>query len=64
MVCCCMAANDMGWLELISGMMNGTKYINVLVKKMLPSASSWFSDDNWIFQDDNAPRHHAKKVQH
>ena len=45
-------------------MMNGTKYIDVLENQMLPSARSLFSDDDWIFQDNNAPRHRAKKVQH
>ena len=44
--------------------MNGTKYIDVLENQMLPSARSLFSDDDWIFQDDNAPCHRAKKVQH
>ena len=26
--------------------------------------STLFSDDDWIFQNDNAPCHRAKKVQH
>ena len=58
-----MAANGIGRLELVSRMMNGSKYIDVLEKKILPSARSLFSDDSWIFQDDNAPCHLAKKVQ-
>ena len=58
-----MTANGVGRLELISGMINGTKYIDVLKNKMLPSARSLFSDDDWIFQDDNASCHCAKKVQ-
>ena len=63
MVWGCMAANGIGRLKVVSGMMNGTKYIDVLENKMLPSARSLFSDDDWIFQDDNAPCHRAKKVQ-
>ena len=59
-----MAASGIGRLKLVSGMMNGTKYIDVLENQMLPSARSLFSDDDWIFQDDNAPCHCAKKVQH
>ena len=63
MVWGCMAANGVGRLEVVSGMMNGTKYIDVLERKMLPRARSLFSDNQWIFQDDNAPCHRAKKVQ-
>ena len=58
-----MTANGVGRLELISGMINGTKYIDVLKNKMLPSARSLFSDDDWIFQNNNASCHCAKKVQ-
>jgi len=64
MVWGCMSASGVGRLEVVSGMMNAIKYINVLEKKMLPSAQSLFSGTgNWIFQDDNAPCHRAKKVQ-
>ena len=59
-----MAESGIGRLKLVSGMMNGTKYIDVLENQMLPSARSLFSDDDWIFQDDNAPCHCGKKVQH
>ena len=64
MVWGCMAASGIGRLKLDSGMMNETKYIDVLENQMLPSARSLFSDDDWIFQDNNAPCHRAKKVQH
>ena len=59
-----MAANCIGKLELVFGMMSGTKYIDVLERKMLPTARSLHSDDNWILHDDNAPDHRAKIVQH
>ena len=59
-----MTAHGIGRLEIVSGMMNAMKYIDVLENKMLPSARSLFSDNDWIFQDDNAPCHRAKKVQH
>ena len=64
MVWGCIAASGIDRLKLVSGMMNGTKCIDVLENQMLPSARSLFSDDDWIFQDDNAPCHRAKKVQH
>ena len=50
MVWGCLAANGIGRLKVVSGMMNGTKYIDVLENKMLPSARSLFSDDDWIFK--------------
>lgn len=43
-------------------MMNATKYVAVLETKLLASARSLFPDENWIFQDDNAPCHRAKLV--
>ena len=64
MVWDCMAANGIGRLKLVSGRINGTKCIDVLKNQMLSSARSLFSDDDWIFQDDNAPCHRAKKEQH
>ena len=64
MVWSCMTAHGIGRLENVSGMMNAMKYIDVLENKILPSARSLFSDNDWIFQDDNAPCHRAKKVQH
>ena len=42
--------------------MNATRYAAVLETKLLASARSLFSDEYWIFQDDNAPCHRAKLV--
>ena len=38
MVWCCIAAHGIGSLELINGMINGTKYINMIEKRMLSFA--------------------------
>ena len=62
MVWGCTAASNIGRLKLVSEMMNGTKYIDVLENQMLSSARSLFSDDDWIFQDDNAPCRRASPV--
>ena len=61
MVWSCMAANGLDRLELVSGMMNGTKYTDVLENKTLPRAR--FLLRRLDFQDNNAPCHSAKKVQ-
>lgn len=64
MVWGCMSASGVGRLEVCSGMMNATKYVDVLQRKMLPSAAVLFPEERlpWYFQDDNAPCHRAKLV--
>lgn len=58
----CMASGGVGRLSICEGMMNGSKYITTLEKKLLPSAQDLFQNEPWTFQDDNAPCHRAKKV--
>lgn len=62
MVWGCMAASGIGRLHICEGMMNATKYKDVLQTKMLPSARTLFQMDDWMFQDDNAPCHRARLV--
>ena len=61
MLLICAAANSISRLELVSDMMNATNYIEILETKMLSSVHSLFSDDNRIFQDENASCHRVKK---
>ena len=42
--------------------MNVTKFVAVLETKLLASARCSFPNENWIFQDGNAPCHRAKLV--
>lgn len=63
MVWGCMTASGVGRLHLVQGMMNAKQYIEVLEKKMKPSSVTLFGEDEeYIFQDDNAPCHRAKVV--
>jgi transposase len=57
----CMAASGVGRLKIVEGMVNATKYIEILQQSMLPSAERLFASD-FFFQDDNAPCHRAKIV--
>lgn len=57
----CMAASGVGRLKIVEGMVNATKYIEILQQSMLPSAERLFESD-FFFQDDNAPCHRAKSV--
>lgn len=61
MVWGCMAANGVGRLHIVDGMVNGAKYITILQKCMLPSAEQLFPG-RFLFQDDSAPCHRAKLV--
>lgn len=68
MVWGCMAANGVGRLQIVSGLMNARKYIDeVLVPTMMPSAHDLFKEKSsnsmvveFIYQQDNAPCHTAK----
>lgn len=62
MVWGCMSSRGVGRLHIISGMMNATKYIDVLQNKMLRSGKDLFGEESFQFQDDNAPCHRAKLV--
>jgi transposase len=62
MVWGCMASSGVGRLSICDGIMNATKYIETLEKKLKPSARDLFGSNPWIFQDDNAPCHTARKV--
>jgi hypothetical protein len=58
----CITSNGVGRLSICSGMMNSTAYIETLKAKLLPTLRSTFPNGDYIFQDDNAPCHRAKKV--
>lgn len=64
----CMCAGGIGRLHVIQGTVTGEKYIqDILEKKMLPSAADLFQSDvnhnaDFVFQQDNASCHTAKRV--
>src|SRR6218665_23817 len=61
MVCGYIYASGVGRLHIINGMVNATKYIDILQKCMVPSAQQLFREQ-FLFQNDNAPCHRAKLV--
>ena len=63
MVWGCMSRDSVGRLQVLSGTVNADKYIKeVLEPKLLPSARDIFGDrEPFIFQQDGAPCHTAKK---
>ncbi|GFW16900.1 transposable element Tcb1 transposase [Trichonephila clavipes] len=63
MVWGCMSSHGVGRLHIVSGTVKAMDYIEVLQNKLLPTARDLFGNQSWIFQNDNAPCHHAKVVQ-
>lgn len=54
------SATGVGILHRIEGIMNKEIYNDLLANVMLPSADILFGRENWIFQQDNDPKHTAK----
>ncbi|GFV74512.1 transposable element Tcb1 transposase [Trichonephila clavipes] len=59
----CMSSHGVGRLRIVSGTVKAMNYIEILQNKLLPTARDIFSNQSWIFQDDNALCHRAKVVQ-
>lgn len=49
-------------IHIVEGMMNQTKYIQVLRTRLLPQVKEWYDNKPWIFQQDSAPCHTARSV--
>ena len=60
MVWGCFSAKGVGHLRRIEGIMRKEDYHNILSEHMIPSAESLFPDGNFIFQEDNDPKHTAR----
>ena len=54
------AANGVGALTRIEGILVAEKYVTILEDHMVPSAYMLFGYENWVFQQDNDPKHTAK----
>ena len=62
MVWGCFAAHGVGILHLIDGIMDQHIYLDIVENCLLPSADLLFGRENWIFQQDNDPKHTARRV--
>src|SRR6218665_1416985 len=60
-VCDCNSASGVGRLHIVNGMENETMFIGILQKCMVLSAQQLFQEQ-FLFQDDNAPCHRSKLV--
>jgi transposase len=60
MVWGCFSYHGVGRLHHIEGIMDSKKYIRILDNEMRPSADQLFPRQNWIFQQDNDPKHTSR----
>ena len=62
MVWGCFCSSGVGRLHIIEGTMNGDKYREILATELLPSVRSLKLKRGWTFQQDNDPKHTARKT--
>lgn len=58
----CMAANGVGSLAFIEGTMNQFDYISILARELTPSVTRLGIAENFIFSQDNDPKHTARNT--
>ena len=59
----CITFNGVGTLTTVNGKINATKYIDILEDNLWPLIVRHYPEENYIFEDDNAPVHRARSVQ-
>jgi transposase len=57
----CFAAHGVGRIYRVNGNLEKEQFHKILQTQMVPSARELFSGEEWIFQQDNDPKHTAKK---
>jgi hypothetical protein len=59
----CFSRHGVGALYRINGIMDKEMYHQILIHQFVPSSKTLFPNDNFIFQQDNDPKHTSKLVQ-
>ena len=62
MVWGCFCASGVGHLHKVQGIMDRVRYKQILIHHLRPSAQSLFGSNDWLFQQDNDPKHKSKLV--
>ena len=60
MVWGCLAAHGVGRFYLVESIMLKEQYVSILENHMYPSTMMLFPDQDFIFQEDNDPKHTAR----
>ena len=58
----CFTAHGVGNLYLVNGILEQIQYRNIITTQMIPSVRRLFPEGDWIFQQDNDPKHTAHSV--
>lgn len=58
-----MASAGVGNLKIIEGIMDQYVYIDILKQNLRPSAIKLGLGSNFVFQQDNDPKHRARRVE-
>jgi hypothetical protein len=56
----CLSFNGIETLTDVKGNINSQIYIDVLGNNLWPVIARYFADNEYVFQDDNAPVHRAR----
>jgi transposase len=59
----CFASNGVGALYRVNGILKKEQMRQILMRQMIPSVKTLFPDNNFLFQQDNDPKHTSKVVQ-
>ncbi len=57
----CFSAHGVGRLYRVNGILEQKQFHSILVNQMIPSARALFPSGDFVFQQDNDPKHTAKK---
>ncbi len=58
----CFASHGVGRLYRVQGILERNQFLRIMEHQFLPSAQALFPDGNYLFQQDNDPKHTAKVV--
>lgn len=58
----CITYEGMGTLTIVNGNINASKFIDIIEKNVWPIIARHFTNNEYIYQDDNAPVHWARIV--
>lgn len=53
----CITYEDMGTLTIVNGNINASKFIDIIENNVWPIIARHFTNNEYIYQDDNAPVH-------
>lgn len=62
MVSGCFSFHGVGRLAFVNGILNGQKYVDLLINNLFMSINDLKMENNYVFQQDNDPKHTSRKA--